>query len=429
MKRALSILAISVLLTGCGGRDVILQGTREAIGPDLSIASAAGAPLALPAARVNSAWTHRGGDARHDGGHPALGSGLSPVFVANLGAAQTRRNRITADPIVGGGMVFAMDSMAQVSALSPSGAVLWQRSVAPSSDGPREGAGGGLAYADGVVFVTTGYGRVMALDASSGSELWTQKLEAPGGAAPTVQGGIVYIAARNGLGWAVDADSGRVRYNVQSANLTPGISGGAGVAVTPDIAVFPFAGGHIQGVLPQGGTARWRTVLAGGAPGSALAAAFPDITGDPVIDGGRAYIGNAGGQVAALDLHTGDEIWSIPMAAKTTPIVEGNSVFIVNAANELVRLTRDGAVVWRVALPTYAARRWRNPNRLYAHYPVLAGGRILVASSDGMLRGFDPASGALVEQIELPAPAAALPAVAQGVLYITLANGQLVAYR
>lgn len=429
MKRSLNVLALAALLAGCGSREVILQGPREAIGEQVSIATASGAALSLPAARVNTSWTHRGGEADHDGGHPALGSALAPAFIADIGAAQTRRNRITADPVVGAGMIFAMDARAGVTALTPDGQVAWQRSVAPASDGPREGAGGGLAYADGALYVTTGYGRVMALDARSGAERWTQKLEATGGAAPTVHGGIVYIAARNGVGWAVDADTGRVRYNVQSANIVPGVAGGAGVAVSGDLAVFPFAGGHVHGVLPLGGTQRWHTVLAGGNPGSAAAAAFPDITGDPVIEGSRAYVGNAFGQLVALNLQSGEEIWSVPMASKMPPIVEGNSIFIVNEKNELVRLTRDGAVVWTVALPSYAKRRWRNPNRFYAHYPVLAGGRVIVASSDGMLRGFDPASGAMVEQIELPAPAAALPAVAGSTIYITLANGRLVAYR
>jgi hypothetical protein len=48
-----------------------------------------------------------------------------------------------------------------------------------------------------------------------------------------------------------------------------------------------------------------------------------------------------------------------------------------------------------------------------------------VASGDAVLRGFSPVNGALLAEIPLPAPAAAPPAVAGGVMYLVTTNGQL----
>ena len=65
-----------------------------------------------------------------------------------------------------------------------------------------------------------------------------------------------------------------------------------------------------------------------------------------------------------------------------------------------------------------------------AHFgPVLAGGRLIVASSDGLIRAFDPASGALAGSVELPGGAASAPAVAGGVLYVVTKDGKLRAFR
>ena len=66
----------------------------------------------------------------------------------------------------------------------------------------------------------------------------------------------------------------------------------------------------------------------------------------------------------------------------------------------------------------------------FANYgPVLAGGRLIVPSSDGTLRQFDPVSGALLAEMPLPGGAASNPVVAGGVLYLMTGDGQLAAFR
>tara|TARA_R100000750_G_scaffold27998_1_gene17835 strand:- start:799 stop:1152 length:354 start_codon:yes stop_codon:yes gene_type:complete len=65
----------------------------------------------------------------------------------------------------------------------------------------------------------------------------------------------------------------------------------------------------------------------------------------------------------------------------------GDSVFFVTDLNELVRLDSDtGQEIWKRDLPGYEPKR--NPNRrrdgsFANHGPVLAGGRLIVASTDG----------------------------------------------
>jgi outer membrane protein assembly factor BamB len=60
---------------------------------------------------------------------------------------------------------------------------------------------------------------------------------------------------------------------------------------------------------------------------------------------------------------------------------------------------------------------------------VLAGGRLVVVSSDGFVRSFDPASGTFLGAAELPGGAASGPAVAGGTLYVISRKGQLHAFR
>ena len=55
--------------------------------------------------------------------------------------------------------------------------------------------GGGVSYDQGRVYVGTAYGALTALDAGSGSQVWTKELEAPARGAPTA-------ASRAFFGWS-----------------------------------------------------------------------------------------------------------------------------------------------------------------------------------------------------------------------------------
>jgi outer membrane protein assembly factor BamB len=103
----------------------------------------------------------------------------------------------------------------------------------------------------------------------------------------------------------------------------------------------------------------------------------------------------------------------------------------VNDEAMLVRLDAEtGAVIWTAPMPYFDTDKPKRQKAITAHYgPVLAGGRIVVASGDDLLRFFDPTNGAALGTVALPGGAAAQPALAGGMLYVVTGNGQLLAYR
>ena len=111
--------------------------------------------------------------------------------------------------------------------------------------------------------------------------------------------------------------------------------------------------------------------------------------------------------------------------------VAGGSIFLINDEAKLVRLdAATGEVIWSVAMPYFTKEKIKKRKGIFAHYgPVLAGGRVMVVSSDGLLRAFDPTDGSLTYTAEIPGGAAAQPAVAGGTLYVVGGSGQLHAFR
>ncbi|WBU56958.1 PQQ-binding-like beta-propeller repeat protein [Paracoccus sediminicola] len=430
-------LLAALFLAACQERETILPGPRldpRAVtspdGPAVEEPAPTTSALSLPAMRTNAEWTHRGGSASHYSGHVAIGAGTNLAFASQIGQPNGKRHRITADPIVAAGRVFTMDSRARVTATSQSGGQSWSVDLTPAGENPASVSGGGVAYEAGRVFVTTGFGELVALDAASGGVLWRQRVTAPIGGAPTVQNGVVYVTDRSATGYAVRASDGKLQWQVAGIPQPTGVMGVAAPAVDGDLVVFPFASGQLLAVDAETGIERWSAQVAGNRVGRAVAY-IRDMTGEPVITGDAVYAGTSSGRIAAFDRQTGMELWSAREGAVSPVLPVGNAIFAVNDQNQLIRLDGStGGILWARNLPWYADERIRKQDRIYAQLgPVLAGGKLYVTSSDGALRAFDPASGSLVGQTEIPGGAATAPVVAGNTLYVTGRDGRLFAFR
>lgn len=438
LQLTMALMAAALGLAACGEREIILPGERldplavtSPDGPGIEgPAAATSTALSLAAPQTNAEWTHRAGNAAHQPGHTALGAGTSRIWSSAIGQGNDRRHRISADPIVGGGLVYTLDSRARVSATTMSGATAWTRDITPSLENPNSVSGGGLAYENGRVFATTGFGELVALDASSGSVVWRQRVAAPIGGGPAVQNGIVYVMARNSVGWAVRAADGKVLWQTNGNASPAGVMGVSVPAVQGNTVIFPFASGELQAVDTQSGLPNWTAQIAGNRIGRAVSF-IRDMTGDPVISGGSVYGGTSAGRIAAFEAETGIQQWSSRDGANSPVVVAGGSIFAVNDQAELVRLdAANGGVIWRINLPYYTDKKTKKQDRIHAHFgPVLAGGRLFVASSDGVLRAFDPGSGQLVGQGAIPGGATSAPAVAGQILFVVSRDGQLHAFR
>ncbi len=432
---AVAVLVLAGLaLAGCE-RELILEGERldpralTVAGPP-EVAPNRVAPVALAAPVDHTAWTHRGGTAAQRIAHPALSTAPALAWSANIGEGASRRMRITADPVAADGRIFTLDAHSTVTATGRDGGQLWQADIRPDWAGRGRTSGGGLAIGAGRLFVTSGYGLLQAMDPASGSVLWSKRFEAPLTAPPTVADGRVFVVGSDGTGWAIDAADGRVLWQLPGVPSAAGMVGGAGPAVAGGRVMLPFVSGDVVGAAVGTGVQNWRTRVAGQRLGR-TGALVTDIAGDPVAVDGTVFVGSRSGRVAALDAASGDVRWSARDGAFGPVWPAGDSLFFVSDQGELLRLqARDGERVWGVPLGHYLEARERRRAETVAHFgPVMAGGRLLVASSDGYLRGFDPASGALLSETALPSGAASRPIVVERTLYLVTRDGRLHALR
>ena len=442
MARNATILGVlaAASLAGCGDPEVVLPGERLGVRDVLQIGTSdaatvpdnAARPAALPPQTSNAAWPQRGTSVHARIDHAAFSGALTPSWAVDIGEGDTRRRRLNVDPVVADARVFTVSADHRVRAVSTAGEVLWSFDLTPLRDEPWQAQGGGLAVEDGRLFVASGFGTLTALDPETGREIWTQRLGNTATGAPSVRDGVVYVVSGDEVAWALEADDGRIRWQIEGRGDVNNLAGAPAPAIDDKYVLFSFGAGTVQAAFRQGGLRLWSADILGRRNGVALSS-VDDVSGDPLIAGDTVFAGNHSGRVVALNVSSGERLWTARHGALGPLWPGGDSVYFVSDRNRLIRLDREtGAQIWAVDLPGYEPSR--NPNRrrdsAYANLgPILAGGRLIVAGSDGLLRAFDPEDGRLVTSAEIPGGATTRPLVAGGVLYVVSARGVLHAFR
>ncbi|TFL17788.1 outer membrane protein assembly factor BamB family protein [Jannaschia formosa] len=438
LRTGLLLAAAALALAACAEKEEILPGERLGVRPGESgpvLADAAPdvatepVPISLEPPQRLADWPMRVGNAANDPAHATLSPQPQRVWSADVGTGDSRRLRITADPVSDGSRIFTLDARSVVAATTTSGALVWSRSLVPPTEREGDAAGGGLAVVGGTLYATTGYGELHALDPATGATRWVQGLDAPV-TTPKVADGLVYVVSRDNRAWAIEADSGRLRWDIPAGPAPAAMATAPAPALTDRLAIFPFASGEVVAALRQSGIRVWGSSVAGRRRG--IASAFVgDITGDPVVEDNSVYAGTTSGRLVALEQSSGLRRWTANDGAVSPVVAAGGSIFAVTDRAQLVRLSAEtGETIWRADLPFYRAERVSRREGVFVHYgPVLAGRRLWVASSDGALRGFDPATGALAAQAEVPGGAASRPIAFGDALYVVGQGGDLHAYR
>ena len=133
--------------------------------------------------------------------------------------------------------------------------------------------------------------------------------------------------------------------------------------------------------------------------------------------------------MVAMELITGQRMWELNLAGIATPWVSGDWVFVVTDDAKLMAIARTaGKIRWITQLPAFHKAKSKSGAISYTG-PILAGGRLIVASSEGALMFVDPDHGAVQGQTNLKAGVSLSPVVANNMLYVLDDDGRLHAFR
>ena len=435
-----AVVALAFFVGGCGflpdwlgaregpplpGTRISALTTKSAIQPDPSISDVA---VRLPPPVPIPEWPQSGGYANHAMHHIEVPGRLDPVWRANIGKGRSVDRRMLVTPVVAQGMVFTFDATGSVTAFDAvSGAFIWGYGMVPEAES-SDAFGGGIAYGGGRLYVATGVGEVIALDAAQGGEYWRVSVGSPIHAPPTLSDGRLFVVTFDNQLFALDAGDGRELWSHRGFEEQSRLLGAASPAATSSLIVAAYSSGELVALRPDNGRVAWRDELAFGARLGALAS-LGDIQGNPVIDRDRVYAISHAGRLVAINLRTGDRLWDQEIGGVQTPWIAGDFLFVLGTDGDLLCLSRrDGRIRWVRVLP-----RYKNPedreDPIFWSGPILVSNRLIVVGSHGVVYSVSPYSGRVLGQIALPGNIELPPVVAGDTVYVVTNDGELIALR
>ena len=434
--KAAAVLLLGVAIAACGSskkKTGRLEGERipvltfeQELTPD---PKALDVQVVLPDPVRNRDWPQGGGMPGHAMQHLELAANPKKAWRESIGDGTTGRKQLTSSPVVVEGIVYVMDSDAQVIALSAStGGTLWRRELEMKGRSKAVSFGGGVSVADGKVFAATGFGFVAALDAQSGAELWRTDLAAPLRGAPAASGGRVFVNTFDNQLFALSASDGAEIWNHAGIIESAGILGAATPAVVGSTVIAGFSSGEIFALTAENGHVAWTDTLSRTGRLTPLAT-LSDVDGPPVVDRGLVFATSHGGRLAAIDLRSGERVWERNVGSLYSPWIAGEFLYAVTVDSQVVCLTRrDGQVRWVRELQRYKDQEKRKGLLTWAG-PVLAGDRLIVTSSHGYALSISPYTGEVISGMKLSDKTYLSPVVADGTLYFLSEDGDLTAMR
>lgn len=382
----------------------------------------------LPPPYVNEAWPEAGGVPTHAMYHLATASAPVKRWQVDIGDGSSKGRQLLTSPVASTDLVFVMDLDFEISAFrTETGERVWQYEMeVPDED--EDTFGGGLAYDDGRLYVTTGFGAVAALNAETGKIVWKQTLSGPMRAAPTVADGRVYVITIDNQLSVLDADTGEKKWNHSAITEAAGLLGGGSVAIEGSTAIVPYSSGEVFAMRVENGRVVWSDNLTAIRRIDAMSS-LAHIRGNPVIDRGVVYAISHSGRLVAIDQRSGARIWERNIGGVDTPWVAGEFIFVLSNDNEIYCLTRQGGRVrWVQPLPRYEnPKKKKDPIRWSG--PVLAGDRLIVTGSHGEVMTVSPYTGEPLGRMEVPDGIIMPPVVAKETIYFLTDDADLIAYR
>jgi len=406
-----------------GDRVSILSNERDAEA-DPTLATV---PVSLPVAYANPDWTQPGGNASKLIGNVALGDAPHQLWSASI-TGSTARARLAASPVISGGKLFVIDADARVIAFNAeTGARLWQTAM-PAEGNGRALFGGGVSVQDGRVFVTTGVGDVAAMDAATGAIQWKVRPGGPLRGSPTLADSQVYVMSQDNQIYALSMADGSTAWSESGTVEATGVFGVAAPAAIQGTVIAGFSSGELNAYRYENGRNLWGDALSRTSISTSVAS-LADIDADPVVDRGRVFAIGQGGRMASYELVSGQRLWEINIAGISTPAVVGEWVFVVTDDAKLLCVARaSGKIRWISQL-----KRWRNEKGRKGAVrwtgPIVAGGRLVLVSTDKDLLYVDPADGSVKQTVDTGRAMSLGPVVANNILYILSDDGRLTAYR
>lgn len=391
---------------------------------------AATTKIILPRPLSNNHWKQSGGISNHSMQHLKIENGTNLLWRKTFGEGTSDENYLITEPISYKGVVFTLDVEGKISAYElATGRKFWSRRIASKTEADDLTAikGVGLAVSHDKLVITTGFADVIMIDLKRMGEAWRYTANAPFRSAPTIDNGKVFVQTMTDELIALSLNEGKELWSHQVVGEETIILGGAAPTIDKGVLVAVFTNGEIKAFKADTGSLLWVDALTSVAKSRARAE-INSVKARVVIDNGVVYAVGHNDLTVAIDLRSGRRIWEKEIGGINQPYLAGKYLYIISNDNELIAMTaKTGEVLWIRKLPRYDDEDAKKGMILWAG-PILASNNLITTSSDGYIYFISPYTGKIKYSNKVANSIASAPIVSMDKLLFITSDAKILAY-
>jgi len=277
---------------------------------------------------------------------------------------------------------------------------------------------GGVHLALDTLYIGTENAQVLAIDKNNGELLWLSKVSGEVIASPIYSTGLVIIHTSRGDLIALDSSTGEEVWVLNNKQPKLTLRGSATPTIAQGGIIYGRADGFVSAALLSNGQPLWQLPVA--RPyGATELDRIVDADMQPVIRNNTIYALAYNGNLVAIDLLKGQQLWERKYSGYNDIALSGSTLYLSDYRGYLYAVDRNtGDEVWANKQLSY-----RNLTGV-----AIANQYIVVGDGEGFLHWVDRDSGEFVAQQDLDSDGLYMqPFESHSYLYLQTRSGKLIA--
>ena len=312
----------------------------------------------------------------------SVGSGVEHYF-----------SRLT--PAVYKDTVYVANREGQVEALSlTNGNVQWDTDVRqdtsfwPWSDDGSAKLSGGILQAYGKLYIGSEHGFVVALDRETGEEVWRKNVPGESLSKAAAGDGLIFVNLGSGKLLALHPDTGEERWSFEQEVPALTLRGQSAPTVANGGVLVGLETGKLSVLISESGYSAWSAEIAA-AKGASEFERLVDVDTQPLISGPYAYAIAYNGNLAAVDIRSGNVVWKREYSSYREISMDAQSIYVVDSNGVVYALDKNSGI-----------ERWSQPalRGWYLTGPAVTGNYLALGDQEGNLHWLNKDTGELVSR-------------------------------
>ena len=341
------------------------------------------------------------------------------------------RSGVRLQPSYSDGKLYLISTDGKIEALdAATGKEIWEQSTRVGSGiwpfkhkhpGPDARYAGGPTVLGNLLVVGTLDGHVYAMDAGTGKQLWSAEVDNEVISPPAIDAGTVYVRTNSGYVYAFDANTGERKWLNDQANVPLlSLRGNGPLLAAHGVVMFGSDDGNIVSLRGDTGVIQWKLPITKGL-GRTDIQKLNDADDTLQLDGGTLYGTAYHGELVAIDATQGQLSWNREFSSYVGIGVADNELVGVDSDSVVWAFSKNGGGdLWKQDALQY---HWLTAPAIQDQYAVLGG-------VQGYVHWLNLSDGKLAARERLSKDAIrARPVVNGDMVYVEDVKGHVAAYR